>query len=705
MAQKRIDLFGQLTGAGVDNTAGAGLRALAGLASTVGGIAGNFANKEVAKQGRQQGLESVERDEVGEVIAPEEKGDFTAFDRAYNEGALLSYRAEVGRDTRDTIQRLKNEHQADPELFESAANKYLEGVMKDMPSGMAPIISNDIKEEISSGTRVVRDKFYQTQKKANIASIAASAEDLNDDILNAAREGDQESVDRYQSKLSAIMSKGVEAGLVDPVKLEQQAESLREQIITNKAMGEVTRIFEGEGAIDDKIASTQDIVSGLVGKHDLSPMQRDYIVSALQATANEQVKLSTQKTAAEEKAISFKTVELQLDAQFGRKKPAEIQGEAFKMFSAGELSEKEYKGVMTKVITNQDKAIKENAIDIKVSKRVAGDSSVEVNQKEVDAYYKKNVEPMLEDLSSIQRSTLIANTAIATGIVPSQVTRKVKNSLRSGNTELIAEATDIINRLDTVRGVDSGVDATDRAFASIVNDMTGIMEPQEAIKYANELTDPRNTNRVELREAEIKDMDNDYPSLVESEFDSIWSSSENVDQTSLGNMAKEYKDIFETHFKAGMDESEAHSTAEKLLNKNWSYSESSKRTMKYAPETYYQVQGDSSYITKQLNSYVNSNFVGIGKINKTMLISDQETGRMASTGNPDYLIVIEKEDGLLDTLMAVDPKDGKTKRIRWSPDKDKEEARQIKENEKAMVKARSAKPQAEIVQDALEGFQ
>lgn len=706
MAQKRIDFFGQFTGAGVDNTAGAELRALAGLSSTVGGIAGNFANKESAKKGKQQGLESVVRDDAGSVVAPEETSGFTAFDRAYNEGALLSYRAEVGRDTRDTIQKLKNEHHNDPELFDVAASKYLEGVMVDMPSGMAPIISNDIKEEISSATRVVRDRFYQEQKKANVASIAASAEDLNDDILNAAREGDNDSVGRYKAKLSAIMSKGVEAGLVDPVKLERQAESLREQILTNTAMGEVTRIFEGEDSIEVKIASTQEVVEKLIGENDLNPMQKDSIVSALQATANEQVKLSTQKTAAEEKAISFKTVELQLDAQFGRKPPSEIQSQAFKMFNADELSEAEYKSVMTNVINNQDKVIKENAIDIRVSKRIAGDSSIELNQKDVDAYYERNVEPMLGDLSSIQRSTLLANTALATGFVPSQVVRKIKNGLRSENTELISESADIISRLDTVRGVDSGVNANDRAFASIVNNMTGIMEPQEAIKYANELTDPRNKERVEIREAEIKEMDNDYISMVESEFNGFLPSSPDVDPLTIGNMSKEYKDIFELHYKAGMDESEAKSTAETLLNKNWSYSESSQRFMKYSPETYYQVQGDSSYITKQLGRYVSGNTVGLGKINKAMLVSDQETGRMASTGNPDYLIVIEKENGLLETLIGVDPKDGKTKRIRWAPDKDKEQARQIKENENALSKARAESGSKDnYIQESLEGFQ
>lgn len=672
MPQKKIDFFGQFRPTGVDNSAAQRIRALAGVSQQVGALAFEEGKKQRIKEGRQEGVQSVERDEEGNVIAPELRGDYTFKDQAYNEAAILAHRAEVSRDTKETLNRLQNEHELGPQAFREVAAKYKEGVLQGMPEDLKFVLSEDIENEIVTRGTQLDDKFFEFQKSKAIAAVEEQAADLKDDILNAARIGDEEQLERARAKRLALLDRGVQNGYIDPSSAKKDAESILEGVTFNRELGRLERLFEDPDLLlSEKITKATDIVDAQKNKvyKDLSPDQRDALNNALQSELNQQLKKEAEMNAQTQKELAFETVQLKLDAQYGRQPPAKIASKAYDMFRSQEISEAEYQGILNDLAAVEQKQTAIALVDDKVSRRLQGDESIALSKKEVDSYYERNIVPLLKQLPSSERAAYTANFARYVGIVPTQLGRQITNNLRSQDQELITEAAETIDAIDNIRGLESPVSPHDRAFAQQVLDLSGVMESEMALKIAREQTDPQNKDRIEARERIIKDeeYDDSYQEEAINLFDD-----DDIDSISAGQLEKEYKTIFEAHFKAGMDEDAAREKAEQILTKNWQYSPSSERMMKYPPEQYYAIQGDASYVKDQLNDWVRENTsfgITTEGYEKAFLASDEQTGELASMGQPDYLVYVQDNNGMLNLVTAQDPKDGKIKVVRWSPDK------------------------------------
>lgn len=689
MPQKKIDFFGRLQPTGVDQTAAARLRALAGISEQVGALAFEEGKKQRIKEGRREGFESVQRDEQGNVIAPELRGDYKFKDQAYNEAAILAHRAEVARDTKETLNRLQNDYELNPDGFRQVAAKYKEGVLQGMPDDLKFALSEDIENEITTRGTQLDDKYFQFEKSRAIAAIEDQAADLKDDILNAARSGDEDALERARAKRLALLDRGVNSGYIDPSQAAADAESVLEGITFNREVGKIERIFSNPDLnMEEKIVEGTKIVDSKENQvyKDLSPDQRDALNNALQAELNSQLKKEAQMNAQTQKEIALETVNLKLDAQYGRRSASEISAHAYDMFRNQQITEPEYQGIMNDLAHDNAEKTKLALIDDKVSRRLQGDESIALTPKEVDGFYDRNIAPALAEMPANERAAYNANFARYVGMVPKALSRQITNNLRSQDQELILEAADTIDAIDNIRGLESPVAKHDAAFAQQVVALSQVMEAEEALKIAREQTDPQNTSRIEARERIIKDekYEDEYSEIAKDLFD-------NSDQVSLGQIEKEYQTLFETYFKAGMDEDAARDKAEQILTKNWQYSPSSDRVMKYPPEQYYAVQGDYEYIKEQLNDWVKDKTsfgISLEGYEKAFLVSDEQTGELASVGTPDYLVYVQDKNGTLNLLTGVDPKDGKMKIIRWSPDKNKEIEKRKNMNAEEVLKLR-----------------
>lgn len=680
MAQQRIDFFGQFRPTGVDPTAGAKARALAGLANTTGNIATNLGvqarRREIGQETLEAGREGqqVQTDAQGNRIAPEMRDELTPQGRAFNEAATLAYRADVRRESKVELNRLANKHANDPEAFKQQSEAYLNGITQGLPEEMRFVISNDIQDRIADSYTKLNNNYFESEQRANVATVAASLGDIEDDALTAAREGDGQALTKYLAERTAIQQRGIESGLLDPVAVEKQNEMIREQVQVQSAMGDIQRIFKSEGSLQDKTVAASDYIKNL-DTGDLNPDQMDALVDNLQATMADEIKQQSQLTAQEQKEISYRTVELQLDAKFGRAPMADILSDANEMFANNQISEAEYKGIKSDVMTYAQKSGEQADLDMKVLNRVRGDKSQIVSQADVDGFYERNIAPDIESLPPERAMETKVNYAIKTGVVPKQVTNEIKNGLLSNDTTLINNAAMMLEQLDDAANIQVNLTPNERAFADIVNNLTDTMEPSEAIDYARQLTDPTNKARIEFRTQQIKEeeFEDNYQDDIESEFSSLFTGNE-INDVNLGPMTNEYKQTFEALFKAGMDEDSAKSKAMTLLKKNWQYSEAFGTVMKHAPDAFYQdALGQSDYIKPQLKEWYNSmQFKGdvpvnlMGEVNDMFLLSDDKTERMGN--NPDYLVMTVGESGELMPLMMNNPDTGKLSAVRWSPD-------------------------------------
>lgn len=689
MPQKKIDFFGEFRPTGVDNTAAQAYQAMAGLASQVQSLAIQEGKRIKTEEGLQEGLKAgQEAVESGEPI--EKKSSFTFKGQAYNEGVILSYRAQVRRDAKETLNRLQSEYELDPDGFRQVAEEYKQGITQGLPEDFKFVIASDLDSEIVNRATTLDDAAFERGKQQILADNLEMAEDLKDDILNAIIRGDEGEAERLMAERSALLQRGVDNGLIDPDKQRQDAENMREQITLNREIGKLDRLFSDDSlTFEERIQKATDIVDATKNKQfkDLSPDQRDALADALQGELNEFLKKEAEMNAQTQKEIALETVNLKLDAQFGRRKPSEIQSKAYDMFRNSEITESEYQGIMTDLAQHQAKQTSQALLDSKVSRRLSGDESIALTPSEADDFFQRNIAPALVEMTSTDRVALVSNFVSNSGVVPPSIKRQLTNNLRSKDQRLIMEAAQVIDNLDDIRGIEDPVTPHDRAFAQLVVDLSQVMEPEQALEKAEKLTDPNNRSMVEAREAVIKS--EKYSEKYQEEALDIVD--DGIDSINSAQITKEYKGIFEAHFKAGMDEDQAKEKAKQILQKNWTYSPSSDRAMKYAPEQYYSIKGETSYIKDQLNDFVmRETSAGLTgeKPQRVMLVSDAETGKRASIGQPDYLVYIQDENGEIHMVRGVDPKDGKMKPLRWSPDVKKQMKKMKSENLDKVIRKR-----------------
>ena len=256
--------------------------------------------------------------------------------------------------------------------------------------------------------------------------------------------------------------------------------------------------------------------------------------------------------------------------------------------------------------------------------------------------------------------------------------------LRSDNIELITQAASFIDRVDEIEGITDQFGKHERALASTTIDLMSNMTPREAVLKARELTDPANQARVEAREKSLKQLtggkspDMDYRDEVSGSFES-WFSGTNVKEIDHDQLAREYQDLFEAHYKAGMSLEGARTKANQLLGRNWGTW--SDRVMKHSPDRYYSVGGSADYVQKQLTQFVKENTIG-QDFNDVMLVADETTERTASTGSPAYRVILDTDEGLV-PLIA-----GKTGVGHWMPDREKETKRLNEKGRKQFLEAR-----------------
>lgn len=698
MAQKKIDFFGQFRPTGIDQTAGMAAKALAGLAGEAQGIAFGEAKKRAISEGRQAGLEAGQQAaETGE--APEMAGSFRFRDQAYNEGAILSYRAQVQRDTKETLNKLSNEYELDPEGFRKNAEAFKKGITQGLPDEMRFVVDDDIESAITDRATRIDDNAFKHHKRQMIADNVEMVADLEDRILNAVRSGDEEKASKYRAQRMALLERGVSNGLVDPVKRAEADERLLEQITVDREIGKLDRLFADDTLnIDEKIQRATVMLDEKKNDvyKDLSPTQRDSLNNALKLKLNEQLKLEAELNAQEQKQIAQETVNLKLDAKHGRRPPEDIQSDAYKMFRDQQITESEYQGIIDQVATVQKEKTDLAILDDKVSRRISGDESIYVSQKEADSHFERNVLPLVDSLDRESRIAILSNYSSTVGVVPTALSNRIKNNLRSEDADLIAESAEIIDNLDNIRGLESPVTPHDRAFAEQVVNLSQTMSPEQALTLAREQADPRNKELIESREAIIKDeeYEEDYRSNAIDALDTSLfgvGEPEGIDDINAAQLEKEYKTLFEAHFKAGMDKDQAEAKAKQLIAKNWGFSESSGRMMKHPPESYYSVSGESDYIKDQLKDFVmNETSFGISTegFERAFLVGDEQTSKLASRSKPDYFVYVQGKDGQLNLITGRDPSDGKIKPIRWAPDVEAERERQKKQNAEEVIKKR-----------------
>lgn len=340
---KRIDFFGQVRPTGIDNTAGDKYRALAGLGQQVSQLATNVGINEQRKLNKQQAEEKqklteqetkeaarlgIQQGAAGEQQYREDDSPQSA---AYNKGLLLAYEARQKRDTKETLTRYENEKADDPEGFKFLADNYLKTSTEGLPPEMAFVVSENIKNSITDRYTRLSNAMYERERKESIAVVTESVEDSRVDILNAAREGNEDALNAHTAEAARLLDEGLQSNLLDAATVNKFRDELARQVYVETQIGKVDRLLD-DGGVED----AQEYIDNIKANKDYGPQQHDAVKADLQTRVNKRKSALLAESQALAKEARETVANYENAAALGYEVSPEEKANAYKIASGDE---------------------------------------------------------------------------------------------------------------------------------------------------------------------------------------------------------------------------------------------------------------------------------------------------------------------------------------------------------------------------------
>jgi hypothetical protein len=646
MAQKRIDYYGRFTPTGVDTSQAKRLQALSGLAEQVGDIAFDIGAKIQTERGQEAGIASgMEAAQEGQ--APETKegllSQISVYDQAYNKAALNAYSSGIRLDGKKKLMELEEKYATDPDpvAFQSDFNGYMKGVTEGLPEDVAAPLRLRLTEDAMRVQGSLADAQRKRQFDLATSTLTEELNSLADEQATAARAGDDTRVQELQLQIENIGAENVD--LLDPVALSQFEAEQKDRLIIQGNLGQLDRAIldNPDLPLEERIQKGKEILRTITSSpiEGLTPEQQSKLESQMSTRLNQlESRLVEQDT---EFGIELSDYKVQVAS--GSLEPVDVDQQANEWYRAGKISEPEMTSLKKSARTAVAKKAETTAVNVKITKQFTDqrDPYYVPDQSDVNKYYDEVYVPAQEGATPEQRMLTDAIFIQKTRMIPSAVKNQTNSYLLSGDPALIMQAAQLIDRVDETPGMfDQITNVQTKAFASNMVRLMEVMDPKEALRLSQQLTDPADQNRVTARRDQIKtEKYNDK--YVDWTRDIVGE----TNPTSFQNAVTQYQTIFESYYLAGSDEDAARAQAEKMIQSN--YTQSTFGDMMYAPEQYYAVNGSVEYMRDQLDEEIRAEAPNLQfDRDNIYLLTDDATARSAAAGSPMYRVLILDDDGV-----------------------------------------------------------
>lgn len=679
--QERIGYYGKFTPTSLDTSAADKMRALAGLGETAANlslaIAKPIAVRESAKQGAIAGAKAGRVDPAtGELIAPPEQRKFGYGADAFNSAAESSYLGNVSFELDRSIKSAQEQFPDDIVGFNKMVEASRSGLLSKMPEqykGSAQLVFDKLNAKAASTVaKAERDK--------DLAVVSAGIEQgsavISDLVTNDAYAGNLEDVTAGLAEYSAVTLGLVEtAGLAPDVAMER-INNLKDRVVVQTKLGEVNRaLLDPSKPTEDRAAAGREFVEAFRNNPDqtLSAEQNQELLSKLEAQVTGfEAKVKTDAatlTIAEQNTKADFKVRVNLK----RGSAEDLTAEAFELQRKGIITADERANFEIEINKQTQETVKRLESNASVARKAGGKAAVgdkPVTQSAVNDFYDDVISPNLSTDDLNARSAQQAEVVSRTGYLAASNKTEILNSLNSQDPVQIEYAAGTIERMQEIPGVGASLfSKTEVAFASQVTRSSQYMPIEKAIEQANAIVRPGPVREamVAERTAFIKDKKNSdvfsdaYPDEIKDAFEGFFD--DIGGELAKDLLVKDYGQLVESYYLAGItDVNAAKAKAMSLVKANWSQGEFG--LMKYSPESYYglPVTGDTSYIRTQLQEDLNAGGLSVDAEN-VFLVSDDETARQASTGQPSYRVLYRDNDGILNAVSFLGAEGNKNDRF------------------------------------------
>lgn len=618
-------------------------------------------------------LESAEEDALevaASTDAPELRSTALQSGRAYNKIVLAGHYAAVKNDYTQRILEMQDEHPNDPNMFKATSAAYKEEMLKTVSPRFREAVSVDYDAAVMRPFINVKKQHENEAIAESMQSIGEATNTYLESISKAARDGDVAGM-----KHNAMALEGL-ADSLDAMGKRKAASALREEM--NNTVDKQLTLGQAQDAID--AGQGQAFIKNFISNPppDLTPQQADSYAATMTTMFKRNVTLSKQAKAAESIEVSRAVSNLKIAATLGVGDPEKLTQEIEAAFEADHISGSERTSMLTKIFKKEQERQETADNQRRIATDLAGSDAIYVSTKDQNEYYDEVLALAFENMSPEQIELANVSFISRTKQVPKGLKHQLDKMVMSGNPDLIVQAAELVDKVDQIPGLVNNVfPAHTQAFMQTVNDLSANLSSAEAVKKAQELTDPANKARVESRERQLAEAqkggilsrDLDYQDMVEQGMDDSWVpfSAPDLNGMSGDQITQEFTDLYDANFLAGMTKDKAQEEATKALKRNWGQHEG--YVIKYPPKNYYEVAGSVDYMQDQLRKDVyTENWLPVGDESEIFLVGTEHTQKTASIGRPEYQVwaVI---DGAPIVITA------KGKNVYWRPDVEAEKAR------------------------------
>lgn len=600
--------------------------------------------------------------------APETRSPATVYGRNYNRIVLEGHLAATQNAYNSSLGELAQKHGNDPLTYAESAQAIRGEFVSNVAPELQSAVAVDFDNIANSYLQQIKDKQSKAFAQEAATQVKTAMEGMESSALRYVRQGNDDAAVQ-QVAMYRLAIEGSE--LLSPSEKAERIESLERGVIEQAYLAELDALETGDAY------RLLDKISGEIPER-YSPDEWTTFVKSAQTELNQRAKRESEAKTNLSIDVARQISDLEVAINTDQGDMVEQSKTVNSLFDNGIISDSKRTSLLTKINNRALESTAENSLVQSVMKRLEGDDSIIVDRADIDNVYQKYFAPTIPAEGGNAHKAMFVERM---KYVPDSVEAEVVNGLRSNNPELILQSVDLMDRIDHIPGlVEDTFSKHDRAFSDQVKMLMSYLPADKAIEQATKNTDPTDIARIEARQRTINE-DNQtkraerYLSSVKDKFDMKFFGT-TVDPINQDKLARDYGQLVESYFTAGMDMKAAGKQAEKDMKRIWSVTTATgnERVMKYPPEMFYGV-GDNKFMQDQLKADVEE--LWRGDFEGYFLISDDQTAREASIGKPTYRVVVEDDKGL-------NPLVG----YRWAPDPAKAIEEQMKANQESMETGR-----------------
>jgi len=275
MAQKPIGYYGEFRPTGVDQSAARRFEALAGLAGQVGDIAAAFGKKKVAEQrfleeqtqieeaaaaARLAGNAAAIGKEPLELKQYDSYRDFKA-DQKFNETAKAAYAAGIQNEITKIVDDAAAQHPEDIVSYKDIAAAGVKGLLQATDPDLRPAFDIYFDQINRRAASRITNAEKTRDDAANLAEIETALEDEEVNLINLARQGDEDGLLNAGLIYSERGKQAIALGLDDGT-FATRSIALKDRIAQQTALGTFSRqvLQNNEQTVEKRIEVGQSII-------------------------------------------------------------------------------------------------------------------------------------------------------------------------------------------------------------------------------------------------------------------------------------------------------------------------------------------------------------------------------------------------------------------------------------------------------------